>query len=66
MFQNKLDLITMWDQNQTGNPASLIFIQKSRSIVEDETRNMNRINCNENCFSILDENNDRDGAEWWP
>ena len=56
----------MWDQNQTGNPASLIFIQKSRSIVEDETRNMNRINCNENCFSILDENNDRDGAEWWP
>ena len=38
----------------------------ARSSVEDETRNMNRINCNENCFSILDENNDRDGAEWWP
>ena len=38
----------------------------ARSNVEDETRNMNRIYCNENCFSILDENNDRDGAEWWP
>ena len=28
MFQNKLDLITMWDQNQIETPASLMFTQK--------------------------------------
>ena len=28
MFQNKLDFITMWDQNQIETPASLMFTQK--------------------------------------
>ena len=68
MFQNKLDLITMWDQNQTGNPASLIFIQKFSAQQGQVLKmgNMNRTHCNENGFSILDEESDRDGAEWWP